>query len=267
MVAVVRAVSAMVLLWLPGLAAADLKECAELGAGSGHYKVVIDELALPADSSAAASALADLKQRIAFTLSTQLQEFQSEVASQKVNPTIDMGVVTCANRKPSLTGAEFTAARVETLSDQRVVVELWGNLLAPGENQTAPRAMLGYVIPPVKHYLSGPAVPGLFLIEYPKEGATQFDAVNKLPEASAFALLGLAVKARKALKYDLAVWAFNRSSGSMKIAQESGGTGNLKPLLDYIEVAICQTREAARADPQYRGALTLTARKVCGGTP
>ena len=267
MVAVVRVASAIVLLCLPGVAAADLRECAELGAGSTHYRVVIDELALPADSSAA-TALAELKRRIAITVSLQLKEFQDEVASKKVKPAIDMGVVTCVDRKPSPTGAEFTAARVETLSDQRVVLELWGNLFAPGENQAVPRAQLGYVIPPVKHYLPGPTVQGLFLIEYPKEGAPQPDALKKLPEASAFALLGLAIKARKAKNFDLAVWAFNRSSGNIKIAQKSGGTGSdLQPLLVYIEVAMCQTREAARADPQYDGALDSTPNEICGGTP
>jgi hypothetical protein len=267
MVAVVRLGMAMLLLGSPGMANA-LGECPALGSGTSHYKVVIDELALPTDSPASAAALADLKRIIAFTLSTQLQEFQREVASQKVKPAIDMGLVTCVDRKPSPTGEEFTAARVETLNDQRVVVELWGNLLAPGENQAAPGATLGFVIPPVKHYLPGPAVQGLFLIRYPREGSTQGDALTKLPEASAFALLGLAVKARKARNHDLAVWAFNRSSGNLKIAQESGGSGHdLQPLLDYIEVALCQTREEARASPQYRGPLTLTPEKACGATP
>ena len=267
MVAVARA-AMLGLLWLaPGVAAAQLAECAALGGGSGGYKVVIDEISWADVPDASKPSLENLKQRIAFTLNTQLQEFQSDVASQKLNPAVGLGLVNCVNRRPSMSGAEFTSARVETLNDQRVVVELWGSLLVPAENPARPHAIIGYVIPPVVHYLSDAAIPGQFLIKYPKDGQSAADAVEKLPEASAFALVGLAVKARKALKYDLAVWAFNLSEGRIHDAQKSGNTAALGKLLAYVRLAKCQTRESARADAQYRGPLTLTPKETCVEAP
>lgn len=266
MVAMTRSVAVAILLLAPALASAQLAECSGLGGGSSDYKVVMDELSLPADSGPAAARLRELKERLAFTLSLQLRDFQSDVVSRRISPAIGLGLVSCANRKPSPGGLEFDALRVRTLNNQRVVVELWGHLLAPDAPATgAPHALIGYVIPPVLHYLPDQSILGRFSVEYPKQGGGPAASLQ-LPEASAFALVGLAVKAARANKYDLATWAFVRSESSIRQAQDIGGSAELGDLLAYVQKAACEVRERARNDASYDGALSLTPRELCGAS-
>jgi hypothetical protein len=264
MVEVARASLVAALLLAPGLATAQLAECAGLGGATDAYKIVVDDLDMSAVPEAAKAELQKLKQRISFTLSAQFQEFQSDVAGQKLNPSVGLGVVNCLNRKPSQTGDDFTKDRVRLLNDKRVVVELWGVLLPGDSDSSAGHAMIGYVIPPVISYLSDPAVPGMHFIQYPKPGQTAGNSLEKLPEASAFAMLGLALKAQKAKKYDLAIWAFSRSAGSILQMQKSGEPAAMEKLLGYIRTAQCETRESARKDTSYTGTLTVTPRETCG---
>jgi hypothetical protein len=269
MVAVVRrAAIAGLLLLAPGVGQAQLADCQVLGSGSQAYKVVMDELSLAAGATAGSEAVRNLKELLTFNLTTQLEEFRKDVETLKVNPAVELGLIDCPGRKPSLNGTEFTPQRVETLSDQRVVVELWGTLLASGDAaKPGPHAMIGYVIPPVLHYRSATAIPGQFLIQYPKAGGDAGDVLQKLPEASAFALVGLGTKARKARKYDIAVWAFTRSEARIRDAQQSGGTAELNSLLAYVRQAACETRQSARTDSLYRGPITLVPPETCGVSP
>lgn len=268
MVALNRATVIALLLLAPGPGHAQLADCQALGAGSEAYKVVVDELSFATGAAAGPVSVLNLKERLEFNLSTQLEEFRGDVTALGVRPAIDLGLITCPGRRPSLHGTEFTAQRVETLSDQRVVVELWGTLLNGGDAASGgPRAMIGYVIPPVLHYLPAPNAPGRFLIQYPKADGGPADVLRNLPEASAFALVGLAVKARRARKYDLAVWAFGRSEGRIKDAQQSGGAVELGSLLAYVRTAACETRQSARLDAQYTGPIKLTLPETCGGSP
>src|SRR4051812_30999393 len=159
------------LLLVPALGHAQLSDCDMLGSGSQAYKVVVDELSLATGVTAGSEAIRNLKELLTFNLTTQLEEFRRDVETLKVNPAVELGLIDCPGRRPSLNGTEFTPQRVETLSDQRVVVELWGTLLA-GSDATAagPHAMIGYVIPPLLHYRAATAIPGQFLIQYPKAG-------------------------------------------------------------------------------------------------
>jgi hypothetical protein len=269
MVVIGRATIVGVMMLLPpALVQAQLADCQVLGSGSQTYKVVMDELSLAGGATAGSAAVVNLKELLAFNLTTQLEEFRGDVATLGGSPAVELGLINCPGRRPSLNGTEFTPQRVETLSDQRVVVELWGTLLASSDAATAgPHAMIGYVIPPVLHYRPAPAVPGQFLIQYPKAGGDAADVLRKLPEASAFALVGLATKARKARNYDLAVWAFTRSEGRIRDAQQSGGTAELSSLLAYVRRAGCETRQSARTDSLYRGPITLTPQENCGVSP
>jgi hypothetical protein len=266
MVALRRMSTIGVLLMASGVCRADLADCQSLGVGSQAYKVVMDDLSFATTAAAAGASSVNLKERLTFNLKNQLAEFQRDVAGLGINPAVDLGVINCLGRKPSLNGTEFTPQRIETLNDQRVVVELWVTLL----DQTGtggPHAMIGYVIPPVLHYGGAAGVTAPFLIRYPKADGGSIDVLHKLPEASAFALVGLAVKAQRARKYDLAVWAFGRSEGSIQEAQRSGATAEVSALLAYVRAAACKTRQSARADAQYRGPITLTAAETCGVTP
>jgi hypothetical protein len=256
------------LLLVSGICHADLADCQSLGAGSQAYKVVMDDLAFASTAAAAGATAVNLKERLTFNLKNQMAEFQRDVAGLGINPAVDLGVINCLGRKPSLNGTEFTRQRIETLNDQRVVVELWVTLLDQAEGAAGgAHAMIGYVIPPVLHYGGAAGVTAPFLIRYPKADGGPIDVLHKLPEASAFALVGLAVKAQKARKYDLAVWAFGRSEGSIQEAQRSGATAEVSALLAYVRTAACKTRQSARADIQYRGPITLTDVESCGVSP
>ncbi len=263
MVEVNKVVLAAALLLAPGLACAQLAECDGLSGENDNYKVVMDELALPVDAGAAAR-LAELKRKLKFTLTIQVQEFQSDVESKKIQPPLGLGLINCDNRKPSPGGLEFDAQRVKTLNANRVVVEFWGNLLVPGEGAPgAPHAQIGYVIPPVLDYLPERRVLGRFTVQYPKEGGGAASDL-RLPEASAFAMVGLGLKAFKAKKYDLATWAFGRSEASILQAQQFGGQAELGELLKYVKHAACEVREKARGDTNYKGPLLLTPAEQCG---
>jgi hypothetical protein len=263
-----RIIATAGLLLMCGVCRADLADCQSLGAGSQSYKVVMDDLAFASTAAAAGASAVNLKERLTFNLRNQLAEFQRDVAGLGINPAVDLGVINCLGRKPSLNGTEFTPQRIETLNDQRVVVELWVTLLDQAEGAASgPHAMIGYVIPPVLHYGGAAGVTAPFLIRYPKADGGPVDVLHKLPEASAFALVGLAVKAQKARKYDLAVWAFGRSEGSIQDAQRSGATAEVDALLAYVRTAACKTRQSARADAQYRGPLTLTSAESCTVSP
>lgn len=265
MVAMIKALFAAALLFAPALASAQLAECSGLGGDSVSYKVVMDDLSLPADAGAAIR-LGQLKEKLKFTLTLQVQEFQSDVASKQIRPALGLGLVTCDNRKPSPGGLEFDAPRVKALNERRVVVEFWGNLLLPAEGTPGvPHALIGYVIPPVLDYLPDRHVLGRFTVQYPKDGGDP-SADLRLPEASAFAMVGLGLKAFKAKKYDLATWAFGRSEASIRQAQDFGGKAELGELLKYVKHAACEVREKARADATYTGPLSLTPAEQCGAS-
>ena len=279
MVEVARAAVAACLL-MPGIALAELAVCPEISSDSDSFKVVLDQLSVPAPVIATAptpaeAALVKLKVLLEISLNFQLQEIKKEIDLNKYTPAIDLGLVNCLNRKPSLGGVEFTPAHIDLLNDQRVVVELWGTLLASDDSAGGPRATIGYIIPPVLIYRSEPAVPGRYLIQYPNGSLSASEALQKLPEASAFALLGLAVKARKALKYDLAVWAFERSTSSLTTAlklsghapPDAAGDPGLIRLLAYARLAACETRNAARANSQYLGSIAVTEKETCKVSP
>jgi hypothetical protein len=121
-------------------------------------------------------------------------------------------------------------------------------------------------MPPVQHYFDQADAPPLHLLSYPKTGAAGSIAeLENLPELPAFALVGLATKAAKANRYDLAVWAFTRAEAGIADAKLAGPNPRLDALLGYVKRAACETRSSARKDPGYRGPLTLVPAQACSG--
>jgi hypothetical protein len=267
MVALRRNAAGMLLLLVTGVCRADLAGCQLLAAESEAYKVVMDDLSFATSAAAAGASSINLKERLTFNLRNQLAEFKRDVEGLGIKK-VELGVINCLGRKPSLNGTEFTPQRIADLNDWRVVVELWVTLLDRADGVAGgPHAMIGYVIPPMLHYGGAAGLTAPFLIKYPKAEGGSIDVLHKLPEASAFALVGLAVKAQKARNYDLAVWAFGRSEGSIQEAMRSGGTAEISALLAYVRTAACKTRQSARADTNYSGPITLTAAETCGVSP
>ena len=249
---------------------AQLADCPAISGSSQAYKVVLDELHYATPAASNSEILKGLRELLAFNLAIQLAEFQSDLASRPAQHAVALSLINCAGRRPSVDGTEFNAQRAETLSDQRVVLELWGTLLEDPSAGTAdrPHAVIGYVIPPLLHTPPAAAPAGKQLVIYP--GATVTDVtgtLHKLPEASALALLGLALKAQKSLKYDLAVWAFGRSEAQIRDAKVASGLPNADALTAFVRRSACQSRQAARTDNNYEGPLKLLPAQVCGGAP
>ena len=266
MVAMRQVFSIATLLLAPLAVCAQARlDCPELGGGSDAYKIVLDDLSLPEDAGAAAAKLNKLKKQMSFTLSGQIQEFLNDVESKGIKPSIGLGLINCDNRKPSAGGAEFNPQRIRSLNDQRVLVELWGNLLVPEANdRDAAHAFIGYVIPAVVQHLPNGLALGRFSVQYPKSGGDGAVALQKLPEASAFAMVGLGLKAFKAGKFDVAIWAFGRSEASILQAQAYGRSAELGALLKYVRRAACESREKARDAGE--SLIALSEREQCGAS-
>jgi hypothetical protein len=247
-----------------------LVNCAALSANPGDYKVVLDDFAFASDPARNNADLAALKNRLQFSFNGQLDALRISAAKLDKNLQVPMRLIVCTGRQPSLTGEEFTDALAERLSDQRVVVEVWGTLDLAGSAGAAPapRAMIGYAIPPVQQYVPANEVRPIQLLAYPKSGgARAIDELERLPELSAFALVGLGTKASRANRYDLAVWAFSRAETGIADSKLRGTNADLDSLLVYVKHAACLTRAGARTDPGYVGALRLVPAQNCTDKP
>ena len=189
-----------------GAAQADLKNCDNLNANPGDYKVVLDDFAFASPAAQANTELAALRDTLQFNFTGQLDLLRAAARQLDRNMQVPMRLVFCAGRQPSLDGSDFTAARVEQLSDERVVVEMWGklDLSSVAGGTAAPSARIAYVIPPVQHYVDEVDAPPMHVLAYPKTGAAGSIAeLENLPELQAFALVGLGTKAARANRY---VW-------------------------------------------------------------
>jgi hypothetical protein len=251
-----------------GIAHAALKNCDNLSDNPGDYKVVLDDFSFATPAAQANSELAALRETLQFNFTGQLDVLRASARQLDRNLQVPMRLVFCAGRQPSLDGSDFTAARAEQLSDERVVVEMWAklDLSANGGGTPSPSARIGYVIPPVQHYVDEDDAPPVHVLAYPKTGAVGSIAeLENLPELPAFALVGLGTKAAKANRYDLAVWAFTRAEAGIADAKLAGANPRLEALLAYVKRAACETRTSARKDPTYKGPLTLVPPQACGG--
>ena len=246
---------------------AQLKNCANVNANPGDYKVLLDDFSFASAAAQENAELAALHDRLQFNFNGQLDALKAQARQLDRNLQVPMRLVFCAGRRPSFDGSDFTAALAERLSDERVVVEMWGKLelSAAAGGTPAPSAKIGYVIPPVQHYVDEDDAPPLHVLAYPKSGAARsLEELENLPELPAFALIGLATKAARANRYDLAAWAFNRAEAGIADAKLAGANPRLDALLAYVKRAACETRTSARNDANYKGPLTLLPAQPCG---
>jgi hypothetical protein len=247
-------------------ASAELRNCPKLAGDTNAYKVVLDDFSFASTAAGNDPDLAALKNDLQFNFGAQLRTITS--AAQKLNRdlAVPLVVVECPGRQPSLDGQEFTPELAETLSDNRVVVEMWGrfDLRNDTVGKTTRRATVGYVIPPVQHYAGSEDAPPIHVLDYPKSGTVVAAAeLTNLPEMPAFALVGLGTKAARAKRYDLASWAFNRAEGSLLDAQRAAANPDLEALLDYVRREACKVRADARRDSTYTGPLKLAPDRTC----
>jgi hypothetical protein len=245
---------------------AQLRNCPKLASDTSAYKVVLDDFSYASAAAGNDADLAALKNDLQFNFGAQLRTITS--AAQKLNRdlAVPLVVVECPGRQPSLDGQEFTPELAETLSDDRVVVEMWGrfDLRSDAGGTTTRRATVGYVIPPVQHYVGSDVAPPIHVVDYPKSGSTVAAAeLTNLPEMPAFALVGLGTKAARAKRYDLASWALNRAEGGLLEAQGAAANPDLDALLGYVRREACKVRSDARRDNTYTGPLKLAPDRPC----
>jgi hypothetical protein len=248
---------------------AQLRNCPKLTSDTNAYKVVLDDFAFASAAAGDDADLVALKNDLQFNFGAQLRTITS--AAQKLNRdlAVPLVVVECPGRQPSLDGQEFTPELAETLSDSRVVVEMWGrfDLRSDAGGARTRRATVGYVIPPVQHYAGSDAAQPIHIVDYPKGGGPIATAeLTNLPEMPAFALVGLGTKAARARRYDLAAWAFNRAEGGLLEAQGAAVNPDLDSLLGYVRREACQVRADARRDGAYTGPLKLGPDRPCPGS-
>jgi hypothetical protein len=245
---------------------AALINCAGLSANPGDYKVVLDDFGFTSSAAQSNADLAALKGRLQFNFNGQLEELRIAAARLKNSLQIPMRLVFCVGRQPSLSGDEFTNELAARLNDERVIVEIWGTFDLEGSAPARPRAMVGYIMPPVQKYVQSSEVRPIAIIAYPKgAGAQAHEELENPSELSAFTLVGLATKAAQANQYDLAVWAFTRAEAGIADAKLGGASADLDALLAYVKSGACRIRNKAHADPAYMGALTLVAVAKCPG--
>lgn len=258
----------LVLTLAAGAAHAELKNCDTLSDNPGDYKIVLDDFSFASPAAKANTQLAALGETLQFNFTGQLDALRASARQLDRALQVPMRLVVCVGRQPALDGSDFTAARAEQLSDERVVVEMWGklDLTAAAGGALSPSARIGYVIPPVQHYVDEADAPPVHVMAYPKTGAVGSIAeLENLPELPAFALIGLGTKAAKANRYDLAVWAFTRAEAGIADAKLAGANPRLEALLAYVKRTACETRTTARKDPNYKGPLTLVPAQACAG--
>lgn len=252
------------------IAHAALTNCPSVQLNPGDYKVVLDDFAYASPAAKKNADLAALKDRLQFNFNGQLEVLRASARKLNKNLQVPLRIVTCEGRQPSLNGDEFTDELAGRLSDNRVVVEVWGTLdiRAIAGASPVPRAMIGYAIPPVQHYVSDNEVQAIHVLAYPKVGGAQsMDELENLPELYAFALAGLGTKAARASHYDLAVWAFTRAEAGIREAQLGGASDQLDALLAYVQRTACTTRAMAQSDQSYTGSLKLLPAQTCTGAP
>ena len=243
------------------LAHAALRNCDALNGVPGEDKIVVGDLA-PSPDGAPPDAGARLAQRRRSHIAAQVRALRSDALSNDPRRQLSIRLVTCANRKPAFDGSDFTPALTERLSDDRVVLEMWGD-----EDITSDSAALqvGFVIPPLQLYEPGVAAAAMPALRFPRPGAAGTGQPEQLLELEAFALVGIGTKAARAKQYDAAVWAFNQAIA--RIGKVPQAPAELAVLRTHLAQAACQTAARARADASYRGPLRLVPPRRCGGEP
>ena len=266
-----RATCATILLALcaVGPAYADLKECHAIASDSAHYKIVLDDFALPSADPGSRDTLGRTLGLLRFHIEGQEDRVRQAAAELNRTLSVPLIIVKCDGRKPQMDGQEFTPPRATMLNDSGVVVEVWGKVAVidgADPHQPVARAQVGFFMPPVQHYLQTDHVPALHFVAYPRaaQSSVSFDdEIESLPELSAFALAGLAVKAARATNYDLAVRAYAKAVAGVDEALRRAPDADLKDLKQYLTLAACRVRNSARGDDGYQGSLKMTPPEAC----
>jgi len=242
-------------------ARAQLVDCPEIRRNSSVFKVIFDDPAFARQGLDSDGDLQNIKARLIFTVNGQLQELGMEMR-QAAQPPIQLLPVSCPGRHPR-GETDFDRDRSQDLTASKVVLEVWATLdgRQQGNGVLDREARIGYALPPLRFYEnSAGSLPGFYLLRYPRSGADLAGILGGLPELSAYATLGLGLKAAKAQDYDVAVQSLRKAEALLSRTAGSGpglDDVNQRALLDYARKKICETVKAALDDPGYQGGLKL----------
>jgi hypothetical protein len=250
-------------------AGAQLVDCPGIRNNPSTFKVIFDDPAYARQGLDADGELQTIKARLQFAVDGQLQALGMEMR-QAAQPAAQLLSVSCPGRHPR-GESDFDLDRSQDLTASKVVLEVWATLdgRSQGNNLQDREARIGYALPPLRFYERGaPGLPGFYQLRYPRPGADLSGILTGLPEISAYATLGLGLKAAKAQDYDLAVQYLKKAEALLAAAgpNPDPDAANRRALVDYAKRKSCETVRAALADPGYAGGLKIAyagARRPC----
>lgn len=237
---------------------AEIVDCSGVTTTSG-YKILLDELSYSRDIFSSDNELRLFLERLRFKLQTKLE-------SLRLEETTRLNVLQCRGRRP-VDESEFSRGIVDALNSRDVLIEVWGTLDANVEDHEIRDrvALIGYAVIPVRYYENASAtLPGIYIVRYSKQsfGPTKafLDMLGQAIEFDAFTAVAFGVKSFKVHNYDQALQYLCKADILLNEStrQPSGESDpKRKALIAYVRRVAGDCVSAARADPNYQGAIRL----------
>ena len=245
---------------LPGLAAAALVECPPISATQGS-KVVVDEVRPAAGAAAPLSAFEE--RRLQNAIHQQIGQLSAERPAE-------VQAVICRQRWPEGPD-EFSPQLSRNLMDHDVLIELWG------ESEQG-LALIQYAVLPVR-VRAGTHLPGVYASAYSFGASGGIETLFRdARELQAFTALALGFRAREEARAASTIGDADKLARSARFNDARNYFCEAERLLSEAEAradafgpdpqqwkalialatdAAAETARAARADPDYVGALKL----------
>jgi hypothetical protein len=228
-------------------------DCSASASGE-NYQVYLDELTFAREVLKNDSQLQNLMARLSFKLRSRMDTLRQETGP------VPIVVDFCAGRKPE-GEAIFTRRLVESLDDNEVILELWGQLDGQSTNGTIVHrtARIFYVLVPVLlEEFGNPLKPGMQLVEYPKSPAADRELIDLLEqsgEIEAFVAVGVGVNLLRNNQYDQAMRFLCKAQCLLQLEDPQQPAPSRQELQNFIQQSARRTIESAGADSSYQGAL------------
>jgi hypothetical protein len=245
------------LLTLAGAAApAQLRECP--GIANPGYKVMLDNLGVLGPGTQSAQLLRDrLRQKVQFDLAN----IQLETSPQLL-------VVPCRERVPQDV-TDFNPTIVDSLNNQRVLVEIWGQIQAR-TGVSLQRAQLNFTLVPVSHYDRLVVPAGGFTTAYQQRLNGNPDDLVKLfgefSDLKAYVSIAAGVKSLKEHDYTQAFACFCRAGSLLRQPAAGMDPAVRTSLIRYLDQKVNEAFTQARDEKPVKSSLGLDGtRPACPG--